>query len=102
MGAAAMRKIVKVGLVALLASLRVAAPVEAQSYDDAVEAAQSGEYAKALILLHPLADRGDARGQFYLGTMYGNGLGVPQDHDHVPKCDPALAYKHPGARPYQQ
>ena len=80
MGAAAMRKIVKVGLVALLASLRVAAPVEAQSYDDAVEAAQSGEYAKALILLHPLADRGDARGQFYLGTVYGNGLGVPQDH----------------------
>jgi TPR repeat protein len=32
-----------------------------------------------MLLLRPLADRGDAEAQFNLGVMYANGRGVPQD-----------------------
>ena len=34
--------------------------------------------------------------------FYGLYLCFAFSKAHVPKCDPALAYKHPGARPYQQ
>ena len=38
------------------------------------------EYATALREYRPLAKRGDAKAQFGLGLMYGNGEGVPQDY----------------------
>ena len=38
--------------------------------DDAVNADARGDYAKALRLIHPAANDGDAAAQFYLGTMY--------------------------------
>ncbi len=38
------------------------------------------EYATALRGYRPLAERGDAKAQFGLGLMYGNGEGVPQDY----------------------
>jgi TPR repeat protein len=34
----------------------------------------------AAVVFAPLADRGDARAQFYLGFMYETGRGVPQDY----------------------
>ena len=40
---------------------------------------ESGDYAVALGLLRPLAERGDAEAQYNLGVMYRNGQGVPHD-----------------------
>ena len=44
-----------------------------------------GDYATALRLLRPLADQGDAVAQFYLGLMYDNGRGVPQNYAEAVK-----------------
>ena len=38
-----------------------------------------GDYAAALREWRPLAEAGDARAQYYLGIMYTNGEGVPED-----------------------
>ena len=39
----------------------------------------SGEYAKAMQILQPLAEKGDPDAQYYVGTLYADGLGVKQD-----------------------
>ncbi len=44
-----------------------------------VAAYQSGDYAAALTELAPLAEKGDGEAQYYLGSMYEGGLGVPPD-----------------------
>jgi uncharacterized protein len=44
-----------------------------------INAYQKGDYATALRLLRPLAERGNAEAQFYLGIMYTDGLGVQRD-----------------------
>ena len=75
-----MRKLVKAGLVALVLSLGLAAPVTAGSLEDGIAAATRGDYATALRLLRPLADQGDAAAQSNLVVMYANGRGVPQDY----------------------
>jgi len=45
-------------------------------FEDAVAAYQRGDYALALWLWHPLAERGNADAQFQLGVMYESGQGV--------------------------
>jgi len=45
-----------------------------------VKAYQRGDYATALRIMRELAEQGDARAQFSLGLMYGNGTGVPQNY----------------------
>ena len=37
------------------------------------------DYTRAAHLLHPFAEKGDARAQFHLGPMYAKGLGVSED-----------------------
>ncbi len=44
-----------------------------------VEAYERGDYATALEELRPLAERGDDRAQYFLGSMYADGEGIPQD-----------------------
>jgi uncharacterized protein len=44
-----------------------------------VDANARGDYAKALRLIRPLANDGDATAQFNLGLMYVNGHGVQRD-----------------------
>jgi TPR repeat protein len=39
-----------------------------------------GDYAAAAKRMWPLAERGNAKAQTYLGFMYANGRGVPQDY----------------------
>jgi TPR repeat protein len=56
-----------------------AAPVAAGTFEDAVDAHARGDYAKALRLIRPLANDGDASAQFNLGLMYTTGQGVQQD-----------------------
>jgi V8-like Glu-specific endopeptidase len=51
----------------------------AAQLDDAVAAAHRGEYAVAIQLIFPMADKGDARAQFNIGYMYANGWGVQRD-----------------------
>jgi uncharacterized protein len=55
-----------------------AAPVAAGTFEDAVDAHARGDYAKALRLIRPLANDGDAAAQFNLGVMYVTGRGVQQ------------------------
>ena len=45
----------------------------------AFEAYKQGDYAIALRELQPLAEQGNAAAQTILGSMYANGMGVPQD-----------------------
>ena len=53
-----------------------AAPVAAGTFEDAVDAHARGDYAKALRLIRPLANDGNAAAQFNLGVMYLAGHGV--------------------------
>jgi uncharacterized protein len=57
-----------------------AAPVAAGTFEDAVDAHARGDYAKALRLIRPLANDGNASAQFNLGLMYATGQGVQQDN----------------------
>jgi len=49
------------------------------SYQEGLDAYERGDYDTALKEWRPLAEQGDASGQFNLGFMYDQGLGVPQD-----------------------
>jgi uncharacterized protein len=75
-----MKTIIKVGFLALLLSLQVADPCFAGPIEDADAATKKGDYATALKLLRPLAERGDPAAQTNLGAMYLGGQGVPQDY----------------------
>ncbi len=50
-----------------------------------VEAYERGDYAAALDELRPLAERDDARAQYFLGSMYAEGEGVPEDYAEAAK-----------------
>jgi uncharacterized protein len=53
--------------------------------DDATAAFNRGDYVSALPLLQPLAEKGNAVAQGYLGILYEWGLGVPLDHANAVK-----------------
>jgi len=53
-----------------------------KSYDDAYS---RGDYATALILIRPLAERGDPIAETRLGQMYFSGDGVPKDFGEAAK-----------------
>lgn len=67
------------GRAVLLACLAAALPVAAQTFDDAAKAVEAGRHAEAAKMLLPLADGGDARAQFELGSLYYHGQGLPED-----------------------
>ena len=66
-------------LAALTALMLFATPVVAGDFEDALAAANAGDFQKAFRLWKPLAERGDKRAQFYLGSMCDKGRGVPED-----------------------
>jgi TPR repeat protein len=70
----------KCAIAAVLLVSVFAAPVAAGTFEDAVDAHARGDYAKALRLIRPLANDGDASAQFNLGLMYTTGQGVQQDN----------------------
>jgi TPR repeat protein len=51
----------------------------ADPIDEADSAYRKGDYATALRLIRPLADRGNAISQAFLGAMYASGDGVPRN-----------------------
>ena len=65
---------------AMLLPIAIAAPVAAGPLEDAVAAYARSDYATALRIFRPLANQGNAVGQYILGFMYSNGHGVPQDY----------------------
>ncbi len=50
---------------------------------DGKAAAELGDYVEAVAIWQPLAEAGDPRAETYLGMMYDNGYGVPQDRSQA-------------------
>jgi TPR repeat protein len=51
-----------------------------ESFEDAIEAHDRGDYEHALRIWRSLADQGNAMAQFNIGQMYAKGRGVSQDY----------------------
>lgn len=64
-------------LVAAACIALLSAPVSAQSVKAGIEAWQRSDYAGAVAIWRPLAEKGDADAQFNLGQAYRLGRGVP-------------------------
>lgn len=63
----------------LCAGLALVAQPACAGFDEAAAAFAAGDYAKALQETRPLAEQGDARGQYAMGVLYENGFGVTKD-----------------------
>lgn len=61
----------------LLLGLWASATGQAGTLEDALAAKDRGDFAQAVQLLTPLAQQGDAAGQFQLSLLVRNGQGVP-------------------------
>ena len=64
----------------LVLALLAALPAAAQDLQKGVAAYEGGDYATALRELRPLAEKGNAEAQTYLGLMYRYGEGVPKNY----------------------
>ncbi len=64
---------------AVVVLIGLASPAWA-GFDEGVAAYERGDHATALREWRPLAEQGDAKAQIYLGFMYAEGEGVPQDN----------------------
>jgi hypothetical protein len=73
------RNIIGAGVAVVILSFGLIAPVAAGPFEEAVAAYKRGDYATAMQLWRPLADQGNTIAQNYLGVMYAQGRGVPQD-----------------------
>ena len=72
-----MRRAIFAVLLLLLTAVSAASAGPAR---DGVRAFSRQDYARAARIFHPLAVRGDAQAQTYLGFMYSQGHGVPQSY----------------------
>src|SRR5258706_120192 len=70
----------KAAVAALVLTVAFARSVAAGPLEDALDAAQRGDYATAIRLWRPLADKGEADAQYNLGVMYDKGQGVTRDY----------------------
>jgi uncharacterized protein len=59
--------------------------VRAEPLEDARTAVRRGDYATALGLTRPLAERGNAEAQYRLGNLYFEGKGVSEDYSEAAK-----------------
>src|SRR5258705_8024788 len=69
----------------IIFALSFAAPVAADSLEEAVAAYRSTDYATALRVYRSLAEQGLAVAQFNLGLMYDLGQGVAQNYPEAVK-----------------
>lgn len=60
--------------------LLTAIPAQAQSFRQGIAAFQRQDYARASRIFIPLAERGNAPAQTYLGLLFETGRGVPQNY----------------------
>jgi uncharacterized protein len=61
-------------------ALTATCPAIAGPLQDGAAAFRRQDYAAAVAIFGPLAERGDPRAEAYLGFMYANGYGVPQNY----------------------
>ncbi len=69
-------------LIAAAVALGLAMPAAAEywsEFEAGVDAYAAGRHAEAASRFRPLAEAGDDRAQYWLGIMYFEGKGVPQD-----------------------
>jgi uncharacterized protein len=78
-GPMGMNRTFKTAVAVLMLAVSFAGSVAAGPFEDAEAAHKKGDYATALRLVRPLAEKGDARAQARLGFMYSDGQGVPKD-----------------------
>ena len=57
----------------------------ATDFDKGMEAYESGKFKAAMVEWNPLAERGLASAQFYLGVMYDDGKGVTENDETAVK-----------------
>src|SRR5207249_10269542 len=74
-----MKMIIRGAILAVVLSMAIVRTAVAGPFEDAVAAYGRGDFATAIGLFRPLADRGLVSAQFNLGVMYDNGQGVPQN-----------------------
>jgi TPR repeat protein len=74
------RYCLSIGLLTFVGVFCLTKPLQAGPLEDGGAAYERGNYATALRLFKPLAEQGDAAAQFFLGSMYAQGKGVPQDY----------------------
>jgi uncharacterized protein len=74
-----MNRTFKAAIAALALAVGVAGSVAAGPLEDGAAAYWQGDYATALRLIRPRAEKGDAEAQRILGHMYRWGQGVPRD-----------------------
>jgi uncharacterized protein len=74
-----MKNIIRAGVTAVVPFLGLVGPLAAGPLEDGLAAYEREDYATAIQVLRPLADRGNADAQARLGWMYHYGEGVPQD-----------------------
>jgi hypothetical protein len=75
-----MKQLLKSALLACVCSFVLAGQAIADPLLNAMLAYYNNDFATAATLLLPLADKGNAEAQYFLGTMYDKGQGVPQDY----------------------
>lgn len=68
-----------------LALILSAAPLSADTWDDAMAARKHGDFETAARLFRMLAEQGNAQAQNNLGYLYARGAGVPQDYAEAVK-----------------
>ena len=73
------RLLLTVGMCCLIATAN-AAPI-----DDAWDAYNRSDYAQALRLYRPLAEKGDVDAQYKIGTIYWDGLGITKSYQEALK-----------------
>jgi len=66
-------------LAACAIALAAGAPAGAEPLEDGMAAYHAKDYARAAELWAPLAEKGDATAQYYLGTLYAEGHGVAKN-----------------------
>jgi hypothetical protein len=64
----------------LVIAFAAGGPAKAGALQNGMAAISRHNYEVAVSIFQPLAERGDSRAQAYLGFMYANGYGVPQNY----------------------
>lgn len=78
-------------ILSMATATTLAMPAVAQSLDAGVAAFQTGDYKTAYEHFRPLAEKGEAAAQFWLGSMYSTGYGVTENDPEAVKWMKASA-----------
>ena len=74
-----MKLAIRIIIAAFVIASTSSGPVLADALEDGIVAYHNKDYAKAVALWKPLADKGVAAAQYQLGTLYAEGRGVEQN-----------------------